>query len=164
MPVLTKDKFLVMCMELSSDATTTSHDIAELWKNTSSYSSQVEQHRLKCWTPTSTHLPGDGAKNGNLFNSTIEGDRQISHFSSTVGHFYFLSYDSFYNEFNVKFIGQVTQLVATTNRLESQIKFNQTLQWVTLIVFVLLSVAIVYILKIEIKNSNGEYCTSMHRN
>lgn len=87
MPVLTKDKFLVMCMELSSDASTTSHDIAELWKNTSSNSSQVEQHRLKCWTPTSTHLPGDGTKNGTLFNSTIEGDRQISHFASTVRHF-----------------------------------------------------------------------------
>lgn len=84
MPVLTKDKFLVMCMELSSDASTTSHDIAELWKNTSSNSSLVEQHRLKCWTPTSTHLPGDAGKNGNLYMSTIEGDRQVSHFASTV--------------------------------------------------------------------------------
>lgn len=84
MPVLTKDKFLVMCMELSSDTSTTSHDIAELWKNTSSNSSQVEQHRLKCWTPTSTHLPGEVAKNGTLYSSSFEGDRQVSHFASTV--------------------------------------------------------------------------------
>lgn len=84
MPVLTKDKFLVMCMELSSDTSTTSHDIAELWKNTSSNSGQVEQHRLKCWTPTSTHLPGDATKNGSLYTNTFEGDRQGSHFASTV--------------------------------------------------------------------------------
>lgn len=56
------------------------------------------------------------------------------------------------------------QLVNSTNRLESQMKFQQTLQWFTLVVIVLLSVAIVYILKMEIKNANGEYCTSMHRN
>lgn len=88
MPVLTKDKFLVMCMELS-DASTTSNDIAELWKNTSSNSSLVEQHRLKCWTPTSTHLPGDGAKNGTLYANPFEGDRQVSHFASTVRDFFF---------------------------------------------------------------------------
>lgn len=87
MPVLTKDKFLVMCMELSTDASTTSHDIAELWKNTSSTSSQVEQHRLKCWTPTSTQLPGD--KNGSLYTNTFEGDRQASHFATTVRNFCF---------------------------------------------------------------------------
>ncbi|KAJ6642474.1 Motile sperm domain-containing protein 2 [Pseudolycoriella hygida] len=141
MPLLSKDKFLVMCMELSSDTSTTSHDIAELWKNTASFSSQVEQHRLKCWMPTSTQLANDTTKNGSLYTSTFESDRQGSHFASTV-----------------------SQLVTTTNRLESQIKFNQTLQWVTLVVVILLSVAVVYILKMEIKNSNGEYCTSMHRN
>lgn len=160
MPVLTKDKFLVMCMELSSDASTTSHDIAELWKNTSSNSGQVEQHRLKCWTPTSTQLPGDAAKNGSLYTGSFEGDRQVSHFNSTV------SCSVFFRSFRLNFFSiftKVTQLVTTTNRLESQIKFNQTLQWVTLVVILLLSVAIVYILKMEIKNANGEYCTSMHR-
>lgn len=86
MPVLSKDKFLVMCMELSSDASTTSHDIAELWKNTSSNSIRVEQHRLKCWM-TSSIQSSEMAKNGSLYTGPFEGDRQISHFNSTVSKF-----------------------------------------------------------------------------
>lgn len=58
---------------------------------------------------------------------------------------------------------KVSQLMETTRRLEARIKFNQKLQWITVLVFLLLSIAIVYILKIEINNSvssGSEYCSS----
>lgn len=51
----------------------------------------------------------------------------------------------------------------TTRRLESRIKFNQKLQWITVFVFLLLSIAIVYILKIEINNNSSEYCMKSSR-
>lgn len=53
---------------------------------------------------------------------------------------------------------QISQLVETTRRLESRVKFNQKLQWITVFVFLLLSIAIVYILKIEIHQNSPEYC------
>lgn len=59
---------------------------------------------------------------------------------------------------------QLSQLVDTTRRLENRIKFNQKLQWITVFVFLLLSIAIVYILKIEIHNNSSEYCSKPTRN
>lgn len=58
---------------------------------------------------------------------------------------------------------QLSQLVDTTRRLETRIKFNQKLQWITVFVFLLLSIAIVYILKIEIHNNSSEYCLKPSR-
>lgn len=48
------------------------------------------------------------------------------------------------------------------SRLEARCKFQNTLQWITLIVFILLSVAIVYILKNEIQTLNG-HCPNPKR-
>lgn len=113
MTTLSKDKFLVMCMELTSDASTSLQDITDLWKVsvkaifigkclyvtnlcfclcdlqvTSSNSANVEQHRLKCW-PAVSYTTTDSSKNGNLLNGTTldnygGGDRQMHHLSSTV--------------------------------------------------------------------------------
>jgi hypothetical protein len=52
----------------------------------------------------------------------------------------------------------ISQLNDTVHRLEQQVKFNQTLQWISIFLFFLLSIAIVYILKSEIQNSNSQYC------
>lgn len=46
----------VMCMELAPGASTSSSNIAELWKNVaSSGSSVVEEHHLNDWLPASVH-------------------------------------------------------------------------------------------------------------
>lgn len=52
----------------------------------------------------------------------------------------------------------VSQLRETVNQLNNQVKNQQSLQWITIFVFVMISIAMVYILKMEIQNSNSQYC------
>ncbi|XP_055529047.1 motile sperm domain-containing protein 2-like [Wyeomyia smithii] len=146
---ISREKFLVMCMALNNETSKT-QDLAELWKNTPVSSASVEQHRLRCALPANLDdgtmrngMPpfgSGGAGGGDMYGAgvgsvTYSGDKQFSHFQQTV-----------------------SQLNDATHRLESQVKFNQTLQWISLVLFLLLSVAIVYILKAEIKNTASEYC------
>ncbi|XP_031618036.1 motile sperm domain-containing protein 2-like [Contarinia nasturtii] len=146
--LLNKDKFLVMCMEIN-DLNASQQDIADIWKNTQNNSLSVEQHRLKCSLGPNVNLNasntivGDMSKNSSMFlnnGGVIDTDRQWLHVSNSV-----------------------SQLVETTRRLETRIKFNQKLQWITVFVFLLLSIAIVYILKIEINNNSSEYCMKSTR-
>lgn len=144
---LNREKFLVMCMGLGNDISTNTHDLAELWKNTAATSATVEQHRLKCSLPANMDdgslrngMPSYGGPGGDMFSAGAGyvsggGDKQFSHFQQAV-----------------------SQLSDTTHRLESHVKFNQTLQWISLGLFLLLSIVIVYILKAEIKNSASQYC------
>lgn len=46
-----KDKFLVMCMALPDGEPLTSDEIANMWKEVTANSPEVEQHRLKCTMP-----------------------------------------------------------------------------------------------------------------
>lgn len=52
----------------------------------------------------------------------------------------------------------INQLSETVNHLNQQVKTQQSLQWITIFLFVMISIAIVYILKMEIQNSNSQYC------
>lgn len=52
----------------------------------------------------------------------------------------------------------IGQLNETVHQLNNQIKTQQSLQWITIFVFVMISIAMVYILKMEIQNSNSQYC------
>lgn len=132
MATLSRDKFLVMCMGLL-DTQATIQDLAELWKNTPTNSSLVEQHRLKCTIPSSDLTGHEILKNGGLNGGYSQTDRgEVSNFQTTV-----------------------SILSDKISRLEARSKFQNTLQWITLIVFILLSVAIVYILKNEIQTLNG---------
>lgn len=130
---ISRDKFLVMCMTVPSDVPMQQSNINDIWKATPPNSSAIESHRLRCSVPTKSGK--DVNQNGNAFGAGDSNDRQVSRFQSTL-----------------------SQLSDTTARLENQMKFNQTLQWITLGVFLLLSIAVVYILKIEIKNSSSEHC------
>lgn len=60
------------------------------------------------------------------------------------------------------YIAQVAQLLDSTARLESQAKFTQTLQWISMLLFLFLAIAIVYILKMEIKHASVDYCLKRH--
>ncbi|XP_013116417.1 motile sperm domain-containing protein 2 isoform X2 [Stomoxys calcitrans] len=42
-----------------------------------------------------------------------------------------------------------------TRKLEKQLKFTQTLQWITLVVLFILSIAVIYLLKLQIVNDEG---------
>lgn len=47
---INRDKFLVMCISLA-DESAGAEEIANLWKNVTATSTEVEQHRLKCALP-----------------------------------------------------------------------------------------------------------------
>ncbi|XP_055604265.1 uncharacterized protein LOC129752518 [Uranotaenia lowii] len=139
-PAINREKFLVMCMALTEMFTNT-HDIAEFWKNTPANSAAIEQHRLKCSLPM---IPDDPALRngmppyGDMFGPVAGfggSDKQMLHLQQVI-----------------------TQLSGTTHRLESQIRFNQKLQWISLALFLFIAIAIIYILKAEIKGSAAQYC------
>lgn len=145
---LNREKFLVMCMAFGSDMSSSSHDLAELWKNTSANSASVEQHRLKCLLPANLDdnslrngmPPYGGGAGGDTFGAgagyAVGGaDKQLMHLQQVV-----------------------SQLNDSNHRLEAQFKHNQMIQWITVVLFLVLSIAIVYILKAEIKNSAAQYC------
>jgi ABC-type phosphate transport system permease subunit len=52
----------------------------------------------------------------------------------------------------------ISHLNETILHLNNQIKTQQSLQWITIFVFIMISIAMVYILKMEIQNSNSQYC------
>uniref|UniRef100_U5EYC4 Putative phosphatidylinositol transfer protein pdr16 n=1 Tax=Corethrella appendiculata TaxID=1370023 RepID=U5EYC4_9DIPT len=147
---LNREKFLVMCMRLGVDASTSSQDLAELWKNTSLGSNLVEQHRLKCALPanySNDSLSKNGTPYLNASSGMIGGD-----LSNPVPNFG--GADRNLTQFQTT----VTRLNDTIQRLETRIKFNQTLQWITIAIFLLISIAMIYILKLEINNNNSQYC------
>jgi hypothetical protein len=48
---MSKDKFLVMCMALPDGDPLSADEIANMWKEVTANSPEVEQHRLKCTMP-----------------------------------------------------------------------------------------------------------------
>lgn len=142
---LNREKFLVMCMAFTHDLSTSSQDLADLWKNTSPSSASVEQHRLKCCMPANLEdgsmrnglpqLAGSGAGDMLAGSAGYSGsDSQLVHFQQIMA-----------------------QLNETTQRLEAQAKYNQRTQMISIIVGLLIAVAVVYILKADIKNSVSQY-------
>lgn len=146
---LSREKFLVMCMTLGKEMSTNSHDVAELWKNTAAGSGQIEQHRLKCSIPANLDLDVGFSKGGMpLYGNAMGGPGGDMNIPG-AGGFGAMGGDKQFQHFQQT----IAQLSDANHRLESQLKFNQTLQWITLALFVVLSIVIVYILKAEIKNS-----------
>lgn len=139
---LNREKFLVMCMAFKQDLSTSSQELTDLWKNVSASSASVEQHRLKCSMPA---VLDDGSlRNGlPLHTGTGAGDTLGLGTADRADIFHFQQV--------------MAQLNETTQRLETQAKHNQRTQIISIFVFLLLSIAIVYILKAEIKNSVGQY-------
>ncbi|XP_055377202.1 motile sperm domain-containing protein 2-like isoform X4 [Condylostylus longicornis] len=134
--VMSKDKFLVMCMQMPEDVKPNIQAITELWKNTPPTSLQIEQHRLKCTLPNQPII-GDGFKNGRIVGGHIDSNDipgQIQNLSSTL-----------------------CQQVQINQKLQSQLKFTQTLQWILLIAYIILSIGIVYVLKKEINEQTAGF-------
>lgn len=162
---LNRDKFLVMCIALPNDAQT-ADEITNLWKNVNASSTDVEQHRLKCAMPTNiTTAIINNNENGDYYPDLVDSNSvmmMVNQMQSSNNGINGMGTNSTSSRQTasqqVHLQTTVSQLNDTVHRLESQVKFNQTLQWITIFVFLLLSIAIVYILKIEIQNSNSLYC------
>ncbi|XP_058054083.1 motile sperm domain-containing protein 2-like [Anopheles bellator] len=152
---INREKFLVMCMGISNELSNNPPELAELWKNTSAKSASVEQHRLKCALPVNYDESGLEA----MFASTGTGHGTEQYGGPT---------SSVYGSGGVRGDNQmhlqqtISHLSEATHRLEGQVRFNQKLQWIILFMFLLLSVAIAYILKVEVKaNAAAAHCDSM---
>jgi len=150
---INKDKFLVMCMALPDGEPLTSDEIANMWKEVTANSPEVEQHRLKCTMPVNitTAIINNAETSPDIIsetniagltssNMTHNGTKQS--IPSSQQHLH----------------ASINQLNETVSHLNQQIKTQQSLQWITIFVFIMISIAIVYILKMEIQNSNSLYC------
>lgn len=112
-----------------SGTTDDAQHCAEVWKTTSTSAANVEQHRLRCSLAEGMQ---DNMQNGKAFESSFD----TSAGSGPGAH------------------GVREQLT----ELRSAVKLNQTLQWITMGLILFISIAVVYIIKFEIKNNSYEYC------
>ncbi|XP_035785491.1 motile sperm domain-containing protein 2-like [Anopheles albimanus] len=153
--IINREKFLVMCMGLTSDMSSNPQDLVELWKNTSTRSANLEQHRLKCALPVNFDesglepmFAGAGALAGaDMVGANAAGGPNATGAAGNNQIYYSLS-----------------MIMSRMDHLALLAKRNQRLQWLTCALFLLLSLAIVYILKVEIKNNASQYCTSAELN
>lgn len=164
-----KDKFLVMCMALPDGEPLTADEIANMWKEVTANSPEVEQHRLKCTMPANVTTAiinnadstGETTKNSfecqananliileNYVESIAVGSLNMAHNGTKQS-----------NPMNQQHLqATIGQISDSVNQLSQQTKSVQSLQWITIFLFVMLSIAVVYILKMEIQNSNSQYC------
>lgn len=126
-----KDKFLVMCMTAPAGIDPSQQSMSETWKLKPPNGSDVEQHRLTCnyrGNASGASTPGHcvcgqgGARSGGP-------DEGIA---------------------SAKSVNTVSDLSSHAKLLESQLRFTQILQCVTLVFLLALSVAVVYLLKTQL--------------
>lgn len=165
-----------MSMALPEDNPLTNDEISNLWKGVNAGSPEVEQHRLKCTVPTSVAaslITGSDLPNRKIefelprtfltFNILFLVDGFISDTHITSSTNPLLHNNGSKAAANAQMLNQhlqhsIGQLNETVHQLNNQIRTQQSLQWITIFVFVMISIAMVYILKMEIQNSNSQYC------
>lgn len=164
-----KDKFLVMCMALPDGEPLTADEIANMWKEVTANSPEVEQHRLKCTMPANVttaiinNADSTGETTKNSFESQPNANfiilenyvESIAVGSLNMAHNGTKQSNPMNQQHLQATIGHISDSV---NQLSQQTKSVQSLQWITIFLFVMLSIAVVYILKMEIQNSNSQYC------
>ncbi|XP_035913828.1 motile sperm domain-containing protein 2-like [Anopheles stephensi] len=160
---INREKFLVMCIGLTDENATSPQELTELWKNISAKDASVELHRLKCALPVNFDESGLES----MFGSTV--GKMSATGTDQYGAMGGGMYDRSGGMMNMSgeklsILQQtITHLRDTTYRLEMQVKRNHRFQWITCVLFILLAIAIVYILKIEIKSNASEMCSSSER-
>ncbi|KAI4471658.1 motile sperm domain-containing protein 2 [Holotrichia oblita] len=131
---LSKDKFLLMSMPI--DTTELSHQqLTDLWKNVSN--KNVSQHRLRCAQIEAIN------RNGNAV--MVGGDDAD---------------DAHYKQLTTN----INTLMDCQAKLHKAVDRTQFLQWVLIGVTILFSIAVIYIVKSEIKSINVEQSTCYRGN
>lgn len=137
---INRDKFLVMAMPIHENDANDSQHLTDLWKNTSSGSAAIEQHRLRCALgDTDVDLSMKNGKPYDTFDSSVV---------SSSDH-----------RANVQASFNIQTIKDSVHETRSQLKSIQRLQWITIVLMVILSISVIYILKLEIKSNSSEYCT-----
>lgn len=121
-----KDKFLIMCLPAVDIQTS---QIVDFWKKQGNNAANVEQHRLCCvYKDASVGVGSSGTAIISNGYSASSGDKKM--------------------ESSVKASDE-------TRKLEKQLRNTQILQIVTLAFLVLLSIAVIYLLKLQLCNDEG---------
>ena len=85
---VSKDKFLVMCMALPDGEPLSADEIANMWKEVTANSPEVEQHRLKCTMPANITT---AIINNTDISGMMSGKQKVTHWgrdSSTFPPFF----------------------------------------------------------------------------
>jgi hypothetical protein len=117
-----------------SDQPNTQADIAELWKNTSTTSAAVEQHRLKCVPPPNATEDSYKTAKSSVGDSSAN-DKQLQQYRTVMNN-----------------------LLESNHRMEAILRVNKALMVFTMVLIVLLAIATIYILKKEIRKDAAQYC------
>lgn len=125
-----------MATQVSEADFNDSQYLSDLWKNISSTSAAVEQYRLRCMLGDTGDVSIKNGKAYDTFDSSGSGEYRS----------------------NVQTSHSLQTIKDSLAELRAQQRSTQRLQWITMILFIILSITVIYILKIEIKNSNSEYC------
>lgn len=165
-------------MSLPDGESLTADEITNMWKEVTSASPDVEQHRLKCALPTNftTAIINNDAIGGTLnysmpkifnylfLNNILDYFMDNNPINTSMHHnLSTVPPQNGTNKHSSPMSQQhlqatVSHLTDSMNHMQQQIKSLQSLQWITIFVFIMLAIAIVYILKMEIQNQNSQYC------
>lgn len=115
-----KDKFLVMCIPVPQGIELTSQQMSEVWKHKQFNSPEVEQHRLTC-----VYKSVDKIRNGHV---TDEKDKTKS---------------------NQETPSSINDVSREAIKLQRQIRFMQILQYTTIVFLLILSGAVIYLLRLQ---------------
>ncbi|XP_011195969.2 motile sperm domain-containing protein 2-like [Zeugodacus cucurbitae] len=129
-----KDKFLVMCMPAPVGIEPSQQSMSEAWKMKPQNGNDVEQHRLTCNYRSGTSAastPGTCACGKTAFSGGPDEG-----FASTKST-------------------NTSDLSTQAKLLESQLRFTQILQCITLVFLLGLCVAVVYLLKAQLNHMPG---------
>ncbi|XP_055915491.1 motile sperm domain-containing protein 2-like [Eupeodes corollae] len=129
-----KDKFLVMCTPLPEDIDVNNSDmLAGFWKALPSNSPNVQQHRLQCICPQNNQ--GNNMHNGHAYSDDMgDGGKNINN-------------------------THLLQLSESIKRIEHRTNLSFNLHWLSLLVFIIVSIALTYIIKQEIQGQKSDSCS-----
>ncbi|XP_024936528.1 motile sperm domain-containing protein 2 isoform X2 [Cephus cinctus] len=130
--LLRNDRFLVMCLPMK-DTKMTSQELTEFWKTGGK---GAEQHRLGC---TDGGTENGEVRSSILSNSAAASDRGVD-----------------------KYFSKITQLEDNHRQLHVELTNMKRLQIISIMLTVLLAMAIVYILRSDIRNAAEEQYCHMH--
>lgn len=133
--LLRNDRFLVMCLPMK-DTKMTVQELTEFWKIGGK---AAEQHRLRC--SDGGYENDEVQKSNSILSSGMTGsDRSAD-----------------------KLFSKIVHLEESHSRLHTELIFLKRLQLISIILAVLMAMAIVYILRSDIRNSADQQDCHLHR-
>lgn len=141
-----RDKFLIMCKLLDEGETENNLTVEKIhlrFKHSAENNASIEHHRIRCIYPamnTESQVFSTGLSGEPMAKEMSDNHRQMS---GNIGE---------------QFGRSQLALSEQVQRLEGQVRFSQTLHYIAIGLFFIMSLAIVYLLKLEIKENSAQFC------